>query len=248
MAELAKLARRTFRPLLDFALSPRCPGCGAITQEPHLFCLACWRGLDFLGAPCCERCALPFEYDAGNEALCGACTTQAPAYDRLRAAVAYGDISRKVALRLKYGGRPGHAETLARLMNRHLTSGDKSILAPVPLHRWRIWKRGYNQAALIAGSLGRLSGSEVRLDLLERIKSTPPLKGKNPRQRREAVAGAFRLSDRYKEEVRGRSLILVDDIYTSGATANACANVLKRAGAARVEVLCWARVVRPGDD
>ena len=240
--------RRAFRPLLDFALPPRCPGCGSITREPYLFCLTCWRRLDFLGAPCCDRCALPFEYDAGQEALCVGCMTRPPSYDRLRAAVAYGDISRKVVLRLKYGGRPSHAETLARLMNRHLVSADKAILAPVPLHRWRIWRRGYNQAALIAGSLSRMSGCEVKLDLLQRTKSTPPLKGKNPRQRREAVAGAFRLSDRYKEEVRGRPLILVDDVYTSGATANACAHVLKHAGAARVDVLCWARVVRPGDD
>jgi ComF family protein len=132
-------------------------------------------------------------------------------------------------------------------MERHLAEPSESILAPVPLHRWRIWTRGYNQAALIAGILARRSGAQVRLDLLERIKATPPLKGKNPRQRREALAGAFRLSDRYREEVLGRSLILVDDVYTSGATANACARILKRAGAARVDVLCWARVVRDGD-
>ena len=171
---------------------------------------------------------------------------EAPVFDRLRAAVAYGEISRKVALRLKYGGRPSHAETLARLMQRHLDPSEDSVLTPVPLHRWRIWKRGYNQAALIAAALARRSATEVRLDLLERIKATP-LKGKNPRQRREAVAGAFRLSERYKDEVRGRSLILVDDVYTSGATANACARILKRAGAARVDVLCWARVVRSSD-
>lgn len=241
------LARRVVRPILDFALPPRCPGCGAITEEPHLFCLNCWSGLDFLGPPCCSRCALPFEFDSGEEGLCGACMAEAPVFDRLRAAVAYGEISRKVALRLKYGGRPSHAETLARLMQRHLDPAADAVLTPVPLHRWRIWKRGYNQAALIAAALARRSATEVRLDLLERIKATPPLKGKSPRQRREAVAGAFRLSEKYKDEVRGRSLILVDDVYTSGATANACARILKRAGAARVDVLCWARVVRSSD-
>jgi ComF family protein len=242
--EARALALRLAQTLLDFALPPRCPGCGTITEEPHLFCFECWSGLDFLGPPCCARCAHPFEYDAGEAALCGACSAAPPDYDQLRAAVVYGEISRKVALRLKYGGRPGHAETLARLMQRHLVRPGETILAPVPLHRWRIWKRGYNQAALIAGALARRTGAQIRLDLLERIKSTPPLKGRNPRQRREALAGAFRLSDRYKEEVRGRSLILVDDVYTSGATANACARILKRAGAARVDVLCWARVVR----
>ncbi len=247
MADATALALRALRPILDFALPPRCPGCGAITHQPHLFCFDCWSKLEFLGSPCCRRCALPFEYATDEEAECGTCLADPPHYDRLRAAVAYGEISSKVALRLKYGGRPAHAETLARLMQRHVEPGQNSILAPVPLHRWRIWKRGYNQAALIAGALARRSGLTARLDLIERIKPTPPLKGKNPRQRREALAGAFRLSDRYRKEVRGRSFILVDDVYTSGATANACAYVLRRAGAARVDVLCWARVVRPGD-
>lgn len=244
VVEAKALALRLARPLLDFALPPRCPGCGTITDEPHLFCFSCWSGLEFLGPPCCARCAHPFEYESGPGALCGGCSADPPDYDQLRAAVAYGEVSRKVALRLKYGGRPGHAETLARLMVRHLPDRGEIMLAPVPLHRWRIWKRGYNQAALIARALARRSGTTVRLDLLERIKATPSLKGKNPRQRREAVAGAFRLLHRYKEEVRGRSVILVDDVYTSGATANACARILKRAGAARVDVLCWARVVR----
>ena len=247
MADAVELARRAVRPLIDFALPPRCPGCGEITPEPHLFCFLCWSALEFLGAPCCARCAHPFEFEAGDEALCGACIADPPSFDRLRAAVVYGEISRKVALRLKYGGRPGHAETLARLMQRHLDPIEGAMLAPVPLHRWRIWKRGYNQAALIAGALARRLQLEARLDLIERIKATPPLKGMNPRERREAVAGAFRLQQRYKEEVRGRSIILVDDVYTSGATANACARILTQAGAKRVEVLCWARVVRSGD-
>ena len=246
MADALGLARRAVRPLLDFALPPRCPGCGAITDRAHLFCFQCWSGLNFLGSPCCRRCSLPFEYESGEEALCGACSADPPHYDRLRAAVAYGEVSRKVALRLKYGGRPGHAETLARLMQRHLDQQD-AILAPVPLHRWRIWKRGYNQAALIAGALSRRCGLESRLDLLERVKATPALRGKNPRERREAVAGAFRIAERHRQIVPNRSFVIVDDVYTSGATANACARILKRAGAARVEILCWARVLRSSD-
>src|SRR5687768_4534337 len=146
MVDAVALVRRSVRPILDFALPPRCPGCGAITNDAHVFCFQCWSGLSFLGSPCCQCCALPFEYDVGGEALCGACSADPPHYDRLRAAVAYGEISRRVALRLKYGGRPGHAETLARLMQRHLEVDDEAMMVPVPLHRWRIWKRGYNQA------------------------------------------------------------------------------------------------------
>src|SRR5688500_4720598 len=120
MAEPLGLARVALRPLLDFALPPRCPGCGAITSEPHRLCLGCWAQLVFLGEPCCTVCALPFESARGNGALCGACLAEPPAFERLRAAVAYGDIPRKVALKLKYGGRPGVAETMARFIQRHL--------------------------------------------------------------------------------------------------------------------------------
>jgi ComF family protein len=242
MHAAALWAQNGLRPILDFALPPRCPGCGAVTLAPHLFCLDCWSALGFLAEPCCARCALPFDYGEGAAVLCGRCLVEPPAYDRLRAAVTYGDISRSVALKLKYGGRPGIAETIARLMQRHLDASAAPLLAPVPLHRWRIWRRGYNQAALIAAALARRTGIEVRLDLIDRVKATPILRGMEPRERAEAVRGAFRVGRR--ADVRGRSIVLVDDVYTSGATANACARVLKRAGATRVEVLCWARVVK----
>jgi ComF family protein len=244
MQAAAALTRNLLRPILDFALPPRCPGCGAVTQEPHRFCLPCWSALTFLGEPCCARCAMPFDYGEQTEAFCGRCLAEPPAYDRLRAAVAYGEIARAVALKLKYGGRPGVAETMARFMERHLEATDGPLLAPVPLHRWRIWRRGYNQAALIAGALARRAGLEARLDLIERVKATPALRRMNPRQRRDAVRGAFRVDPKHKEALKGRAVILVDDVYTSGATANACARILRRAGAARVDVLCWARVVR----
>ncbi len=181
MAERYALARAALRPVLDFALPPRCAGCGAITAEPHRFCLACWSQLVFLGEPCCAACALPFEHAGEAGATCAGCLADRPIFDRMRAAVAYGEIPRKVALKLKYGGRPGVAETMARFIERHLPEGRVSeaeggagvepatLVAPVPLHRWRIWKRGYNQAALIASALARRSALEPRLDLLERV-------------------------------------------------------------------------------
>ncbi len=242
------LARRALRPVIDFALPPRCPGCGAVTGEPHRFCMACWSSLTFLGDPCCARCALPFDYEQGPDALCGHCLAHPPRYDRLRAAVAYGDIPRRVALKLKYGGRPGVAETVARFMARHVEAAPDALLVPVPLHRWRIWRRGYNQAALIAQALERRTGIEVRLDLIERVKRTPPLRGMNAGQRRDTLRGAFRVPAARKAVVKGRTVILIDDVYTSGATANGCARALKRAGAGEVRVLAWARVVRGGDD
>jgi ComF family protein len=249
MEALSGLGRKGARYILDFALPPRCPGCGAVTQDDHSFCLACWQALDFLGEPSCARCGLPFEFDSGEGAECGSCLADPPTYDRLRAAVAYGEIARRVALKLKYSGRPGVAETLARLMRRHLAGVDPStLLVPVPLHRWRIWRRGYNQAALMATALGRLTGHAALLDGLRRTKATPSLRGLGRRERALAVRGAFTVTPAGRQTFEGRPVILVDDVYTSGATANACAKALRRARAARVDIICWARVIKRGED
>ena len=237
------------RTMLDFALPPRCPGCGTVSAAPHLFCLDCWQALTFLGEPCCARCGLPFEFGQGEGAECGACLADAPVCDRMRAAVAYGEIARKVALKLKYSGRPGVAETLAHFMQRHLVDeSEDAILVPVPLHRWRIWTRGYNQSALIASALARRTGRAAELDALRRVNATPVLRGLGRRERALAVRGAFRVTEAGKMRIRGRTVVLVDDVHTSGATANACAKALKRGGAERVNLLCWARVVGPSED
>lgn len=230
--------------VVDFALPPRCPGCGTVTPEDHRFCLECWSKLDFLGEPCCANCGEPFDQDLGPEARCGACLRDMPAIDGMRAAVAYGEIARKIALKLKYGGRPGLAETVARQMGRFLVAGDEAIVAPVPLHRWRIWRRGYNQAALIARALASRHGLGLMLDLVERRRATPVLRGMGPAARAKAVRGAFRVRSDRRATLKGRKVVLIDDVYTTGATANACARALKRAGAAEVRLICWARVIR----
>ncbi len=244
MAAAALIARTALRQIVDFALPPRCPGCGVVTADPDSFCLTCWSALAFLGEPCCARCALPFEFAGEAGAECAACLAEPPPFDRMRAAVAYGAIARAVALKLKYGGRIGVAETMAKFMARHLAEEREAVLTPVPLHRWRIWKRGYNQAALIASALGRRTGLPLELELLQRIKATPPLKNMGPRERALSVRGAFRVAGERKAALRGRHVVLVDDVFTSGATASACARALKRAGAERVDIICWARVVR----
>lgn len=229
-------------PLLSLALPPRCPGCGAVTDQPHRFCSDCWSSFQFLTPPWCAACHTPFAFDRGVDARCGDCLAAPPRHAGLDAAVAYGPVARTVALRLKYAGRAAFAETAARLMLRHLPA-DAELIVPVPLHRWRLWSRGYNQAGLIAIALSRLSGVAADNGVLVRRHATPVLRGLGRAGRRRAVSGAFAIAD--GATLRGRRIALVDDVHTSGATSDACVRALLGAGAARVHVLCWARVLDP---
>jgi len=248
MMPLAPLLKAALRPAIAYALPPRCPGCGAIVGEDFAFCLTCWSGMTFLGEPCCARCGLPFPHEMEAGAQCGACLADPPPWDSARAVLAYGDVARTVALRLKYGRRIGLARLIARQMLRHVGAvgdGAPPLIVPVPLHRWRLWGRGFNQSALIADHLGRLTGWPVDRHGLRRVRRTQPLRGMNPAQRARAVRGAFALADGH--EMQGRRVLLIDDVHTSGATAAACALVLRRGGAADVRLLCWARALPDGD-
>ncbi|WP_298398074.1 ComF family protein [Sphingobium sp.] len=240
MMPLLPLLKGALRPVVDYALPPRCPGCGAIVGEDFAFCLSCWGGMQFLSDPSCARCGLPFPHEMGEGAECGACMADPPPWDGARAVLAYGDVARTVALRLKYGRRIGMARLIARQMLRHVGDGE-AVIVPVPLHRWRLWQRGFNQSALIADHLGRLTGWPVDKRVLQRVKRTAPLRGMNPAQRAKTVRGAFGLGEGH--DLRGRRVLLIDDIHTSGATAAACAKLLKRGGAGQVHLLCWARVL-----
>jgi ComF family protein len=239
------LVRRGVRPLVNWALPPRCPGCGVAVGADHSFCLACWQALDFLAGPACRRCAEPLALALYPDAECAGCLADPPPFVQARAGVAYGPIARTLALKLKYGRRPGLATTMAGPMRRAgavLLPG--ALVAPVPLHRRRLWSRGYNQAALLARAVTRAGQGELAVDLLVRHRATPPLRGLDPGQRARAVAGAFALAPAWAERVRGREVVLVDDVFTTGATLKACARVLRRAGAGEVSVLCWARALR----
>lgn len=239
--------RAAARAIVDYALPPRCPGCGVVVGEDRQFCLACWSSLHFLDGPCCSRCSIPLPTALpGGPIACGACLASAPPFEGAPAAVAYGPVARTVALRLKYGRRTGHARLMAQLMARHLAAlgdAERILLIPVPLHRWRLWSRGFNQAALIADELARLTDAPRDHHLLLRVKATASLRGKGRRERDRIVAGAFALAGDAKQRAAGRHLVLIDDVHASGATLRAAAKLLNRSGAARVSALTWARVV-----
>ena len=237
---VAACVRRAVAGTVAWALPPRCPGCGTPVAADHRFCSSCWTGLRLLAPPWCAGCNRPFAFDRGNDARCALCLADPPRHSGVRAAVAYGPVARQLALKLKYGRRIGIAATMAERMAPGLPIG-LDLLVPVPLHRWRLWSRGYNQAALIAAALHRRTGIAHDPFVLVRRRSTVPLKGLGKRERRKAVAGAFALA--HRESVAGRAIGLVDDVYTSGATAAACTRALLAAGASSVTILCWARVI-----
>jgi ComF family protein len=227
---------------LDFALPPRCAGCGAVISDVHSFCSECWSQVEFLGEGGCAICGIPLQ--ATDIDICAVCLAKPPRIARTRAAVVYGELSRSIAIRLKYGRKVAAAKTMARYMMPLIRDGASDrLLIPVPLHRTRLWWRGFNQSALVARELSKGLGIASDPFVLQRTRRTPPLKGMSPLQRRKTVAGAFKVRD--KELVAGKTIILVDDVLTTGSTAESCARALKRAGAARIELISWARVVRP---
>lgn len=199
----------------------------------------------FLGAPCCACCGTPFDHERGEGSLCGACIADPPAYDTARAVLAYGDVARTVALRLKYARRIGLARLIAARMRRHVPEGARAdmLIVPVPLHRWRLWARGFNQSALIGDHLGRLTGIAVDNMMLIRTRRTPPLRGLGAKARERAVRGVFAIDRGRRDGLKGRTVLLIDDVHTSGATADACARTLRKGGAQAVHLLCWARVI-----
>lgn len=243
--EFMQLIKAILQRIVEFALPPRCPGCAIVVGEDGSFCVDCWRSLTFLPETGCTQCRTPMEI-AGM--TCVRCLATPPAHDQVIAAVAYGNIAKSIALKFKYGRRIGLSRTIAGFLKPKAAQFPDALLVPVPLHRRRLWSRGFNQSVLIANDVARLNGNKVVHDLLKRPKATPMLGTLGARDRAKAVRGAFSLSAGAKAICAGKTILLVDDIYTSGATANACATLLKKAGAAQVHVMCWARVLRDDED
>lgn len=232
-----------WRPLVDFALPPRCAGCGVIVPNPDVLCLDCWSSIRFVTIEGCALCGIP---DVEAPMVCAPCLQQRPSHDGARSAAIYEGVAKDIVLRLKHGRRTGLAVLMAKAMARHVDA-QSSMLIPVPLHRWRLWSRGFNQSLVLARAIGQHHPLPVRHDLLHRAKPTPSLGGLGAKARAKAMVGVFKVAPDHRALLRDKHVTLIDDVYTSGATANACALALKRAGAVRVDVLSWARVLREND-
>jgi ComF family protein len=243
-ARFAGALRGTGRVVLDAVLPPLCPACRKPVADDGGLCPGCWSQLSFITPPYCERLGIPFAYDPGPGVLSMQAIADPPAYERARAAVRYDDIARTLVHALKYGDRLDLAPTLGRWM---VQAGgtvlvDADALVPVPLHWRRLWTRRFNQSAALAEVIAARAKLPVA-HVLTRVKATRQQVGLTASERTLNVQGAFRVREEARADVKGRRLVLIDDVLTSGATIDACSRALLRAGAAAVDVLIFARVV-----
>ena len=238
--------RRLGRAVVDGVLPPRCLACGATVEDVDALCGSCWAAITFFAPPWCAVCGLPFPHPMGDAAICADCARQQPSWDRARSVLRYDRHSRRLVLMLKHGDQTHLAGAFGRWMHRAgsevLAGAD--LLIPVPLHWTRLFARRFNQAALLAKAIQRAGGPPLAADWLIRRRRTPSQGTLGPLARARNVRGAFAL--RRGCDVKGKRVVLIDDVLTTGATAEECARVLRRAGASYVGVLVLARALRAG--
>ena len=235
--------------LLDQLYPPVCLACDTPVATADALCSGCFRSLRSITAPLCPVLGLPFEASFGPDARSAEAIADPPPFDRARSAVVYNDVARALVGKLKYGDRPELARFCARLMAQsgHELWGSDAVLVPVPLHRARLFSRRYNQSTELARALARLTGLPVDPALVVRRKNTPHQVGLSGDARRRNVAGAFAHHPDSLRRLKGRRVILVDDVITTGATVKAVTRALKSGGAERVDVVSFARVVTGSD-
>ncbi len=237
--------------LADFLLPPQCACCGEVIEKTGALCAECWQQIDFIEKPCCDILGIPFPYDleAGeNQGILSAAAIAAPPrYARARAAARFDGMARRLVHNLKYRDALECAPLMGRWMARASAEllEQSHVIIPVPLYRMRLWLRRSNQAALLAGEVGRQSGLPVYERVLERNRATRSQVGLGLEERRRNVAGAFIVAPRCRDIIKGKTVLLVDDVITTGATIDACSRALLRAGALQVNVAVFARVVDP---
>jgi len=229
--------------VVNFLFPPQCLICSGHVAATGTLCLACWQQVQFIADPYCECCGHPFDFVIGKGALCGECLRERPVYGRARAVFRYNEHSRALVLKLKYADQTHLAAVygtwLANFGRELVQVSD--VIIPVPMHYWRFIGRRYNQAVLLAVALKKHSGLTMLPDGLKRIRPTQPQPGLTRKQRRENVKGAFAVPKRNASAIKGKTVLLIDDVITTSATISQCAQTLLDAGALQVNVLTLAK-------
>lgn len=239
-------AREAWRSALGLLYPPTCIACLAATGEPHALCADCWSQIRFIERPFCERLGTPFAVDLGQPLLSPAAIADPPVFQRARAVAEYDGTASLLVHRFKYNDRLELARALGGMMTRAGAEllGDADVIVPVPLHRWRLWRRRFNQAMVLAKAVSAESDVPCDPFLLARVKHTRRQVGLTRAQRQENLQGAFRVPVEAKARLKGKRVLLIDDVLTTGSTANAASRALLRGGAASVDILAFARVVQ----
>lgn len=232
---------KLFHQVLDLLLPPRCISCQTIVTMDKTLCEHCWGEANFICAPFCKCCGLPFEFDVPDGALCLDCARQRPPFVEARSVFAYDDFSRRLVLSFKHGDRPDLAPTLAHWMARSAPTmiEQSDVILPVPLHWRRLMARRFNQAALLSKEISTLTQTPWRTDLLHRVRNTTPQGHLSRIARQKNLKNAFSC----RKSIHGMRVLLIDDVLTTGATLLNCTNALHKAGALEVRVLTLARVL-----
>jgi ComF family protein len=239
--------RNFFRGLVDIITPPKCLACRVDVLAGASLCTACWQKLTYLEDPVCDVLGIPFAYDEGPGALSAAALADPPPWDKSRAAVLFDDAAKGLVHALKYRDSTEAGLFMARMMmraGRDLVA-DADMVLPVPLHRSRLWKRRFNQAAFLAQPIAKDAAKIFATDILLRKLATRQQVGLNAEARRKNVRKAFVVPFEKQGLISGKTIVLVDDVRTTGATVAACTVALKAAGAARVNVLTFALVKEP---
>ncbi len=233
--------------VLQSLFPPQCVGCGAMVETDFSLCGACWRATPFVSGLACDKCGVPLPGQAtGNAEFCDDCLRIARPWQRGRAAMLYRGKARSLVLALKHGDRTDLARPAANWMlqaGRNVIRQDM-LVVPVPLHWTRLFRRRYNQAALLAQRIARMGGLCCCPDLLQRLRRTPALDGAGREERFATVSGTMRVNPRRQARVAGKPVLLVDDVMTSGATLAAASDACLASGAAEITVLVLARVAK----
>ena len=236
-----------FHDISDTLFPPLCLSCSEVLKcgPQEVFCPECRGQITFLTGSCCPVCGIIFPDSPAGNHLCGACLENKPWFTTARAAVAFDGVILEAIHQFKYSHNITTGACLARLFAAFnfsgLDFGGFDALVPVPLHTKRLRERGFNQSLILARALGKKYGVAVDFSLLKRRKFTLTQTGLDKKDREKNISGAFAAGS--PEKIRGRNLILVDDVYTTGATVNECAKTLIKAGAEQVAVLTLARVL-----